>query len=83
MIMAIARLHNFVINEREASHDDAPTEISYCPTVPEDENGDPIILEPLSGDYPTWSQLCVEMAKRVQTLGLERPAANCIVNQGN
>jgi|Transcript_17619 hypothetical protein len=83
MIMAIARLHNFVINEREASHNDAPTEISYCPTVPEDENGDPILLEPLSGDYPTWSQLREEMTKRVQTLGLEQPAANRIVNQRN
>jgi hypothetical protein len=83
MIVAIARLHNFVINEREAHHDDAPSGISYLPTVPMDENGDPIILEPLSEEFPTWSQLREEMAKRVQNLGLERPSRNRIAVQSN
>ena len=57
MIQAIARLHNFVINERlrrnEASKMNEPadpsnTVPSYLPTIPRDEDGNIIDLHPLT-----------------------------------
>ena len=42
VICAIARLHNFVINERLDIVSEAPTKLVYWPSQPENANGDPI-----------------------------------------
>jgi hypothetical protein len=78
LILAIACLHNFVIDERLMSSRDAPTECSYLPTQPEDENGDPIVLDALSLQYPGWSEIREIMAKNVAKLHLTRPPGNRI-----
>jgi len=87
MAQAIARLHNYVIDERLAMDMDPAAEIreiasngpSYHPTVPEDENGDPILLDRLfQGTIQGQSLLREAMADRVQRLQLMRPASNRI-----
>ena len=77
-MMAIARLHNYVINERLGNDEgiDAPGQLSYLPTVPEDENGDPIWLDDEISQFPGWSELRESMVGRVEAHGLERPKNN-------
>jgi hypothetical protein len=79
LIVAIARLHNFVIDERLSGANDAPSELSYLPTQPDDENGDPVELDGLFTQFPAWSAVREEMADRVANLHLSRPAGNRIV----
>jgi DDE superfamily endonuclease len=83
MVQAIGRLHNFVIDERLLAKGelDKIDERSpgYMPSVPLDENGDPIDTEAVfAGVHQRGghSQLREQMAERVETLGLERPVSN-------
>jgi len=85
MAQAIARLHNFVINERLRFKgvDDSETNmqrrterggVSYHPTVPHDENGNPINLDDVwRGVVEGHSHLREEMADRVKAAQLRRP----------
>jgi DDE superfamily endonuclease len=83
LIQATGRLHNFVINERlkrkeageEARDDNSP---GYMPTIPHDENGEPIDTEAVFAGlaHKGTSQLREHMADRVASLGLERPVSN-------
>jgi hypothetical protein len=55
----------------------------YLPTVPHDENGDPVQLAALFNDqhilsYAGHSELREAMARRIKRLGLHRPASNRI-----
>jgi hypothetical protein len=76
-VHAIARLHNFVINERlgrlGGSTSEAPRTVSYLPSEPQDEDGNPILLDGLSHMFPGWSELREEMARDVEMKGLTRP----------
>jgi len=93
MAQAIARLHNFVVNERLAKREDPMNEIrvqaesgraTYHPTVPHDRNGDPIILNQLfNGTHEGHSHLREEMVRRVEMLRLSRPAENKIKKDSN
>ena len=85
LLQAIGRLHNFVINERlEANGITArPVEPSdgpapYLPSVPHDEAGNVIDLNAITNPslQRSYSELREVMARRVQRLQLERPAAN-------
>ena len=87
MTQAIARLHNFVINERlrknETSEMNEPvdptnTVPSYLPTIPRDEDGNMIDLHPLTSlaAEKNSSELREFMVKRVEMLGLARPEKN-------
>lgn len=84
MMQAIARLHNFVIDERllQNEQDQASSqEISspgYMPSVPHDENGDPIDTEAVFAGIAGRGQshLREKMAERVEALGLQRPVSN-------
>lgn len=91
LAQAVARLHNFVIDERLARNEDPVMEIrttagdndgeapSYFPTVPEDENGDPIALDRLfQGSIRGHSHIREAMVERVSLLQLQRPASNRI-----
>jgi len=90
MIQAIARLHNYVTTERLKANgglDDEDTlrrrGYSYLPSIPEDENGDPIRLDAIfNGSFAGHSELRQRMAQRVQSLQLTRPAANKLKKQG-
>ena len=86
LAQAIARLHNFVINERLANKEDPVEEVrqtveegrpSYHPTVPHDNDGNPVSLQTLfNGTIQGHSHLREAMVKRVRDLQLRRPAAN-------
>jgi len=86
LAQAIARLHNFVINERLANKEDPVEEVretveegrlSYHPTVPHDNDGNPVSLQTLfKGTIEGHSHLREAMVKRVRDLQLLRPAAN-------
>jgi len=86
LAQAIARLHNYVINERLAAKEDPTVEIrgnvetgraSYHPTVPNDAEGNPIPLKKLfEGTIDGHSHLRDAMVKRVVSMGYQRPAAN-------
>jgi hypothetical protein len=76
LVHAIARLQNFIINERLGESigiREAPSTLSYIPSEPQDEDGNPILVEALTEGYGSWSQLREEMATRVEVLGLTRP----------
>lgn len=83
---AIARLHNFVINERLLRTDgveEAPASTSngprYLPAVPHDDDGDAIDLNPLTSPVLRgYSELRERMLQRVKRLKLKRPAGNRI-----
>ena len=89
MAQVIARLHNYVIDERLAMEEDPMLEIRehsgedgpsyYHPTVPEDENDNPIALDRLfEGTIQGHSHFREAMADRVERLQLERPYSNRI-----
>ena len=96
LMQAVARLHNFVINERlrmqkEGVEDslngeeDTLTPTSYLPTTPHEENGDPVVLQPLFEAeevqaYDGFSGLREAMADRVARKKLTRPAGNKLRN---
>jgi hypothetical protein len=85
---AIARLHNFVINERmlHSDEDDALNDVirqgrGYVPSIPHEADGDPVNLEPLFNtdimpSYRGYSELREAMANRVRRLKLVRPVEN-------
>ena len=93
MAQAIARLHNFVIDERLAEGEDPVQEVrrvaeagqpSYHPTVPHDHSGNPIDLDQLlAGTIQGHSHLREEMVRRVQRLQLQRPIGNRINRRKN
>ena len=87
MMQALARLHNFCINERirlrqANNNSEAVNEgRGFIPSVPHDENGDPIQLDPLFNNdqvpnHRGYSELRECMALRVENKMLSRPAAN-------
>ena len=91
MMQGIARLHNFCINERLRLQGTLEEEMSgairegrgFIPTVPHDENGDPIELDPLFNNdnvqtFRGYSELRECMAVRVENKMLTRPVANKI-----
>jgi hypothetical protein len=70
----LAHLQNFVINERlRESVPETPRTISYLPSEPQDEDGNPILIDGLSNLFPGWSELREEMARNVEKMGLTRP----------
>jgi DDE superfamily endonuclease len=84
MVQAIARLHNYCINERvsrlqpsfEVSDNSIP---GYIPAVPHDIDGDPVCLEHDAAFISTvdgHSFLREWMATRVEKKHLERPGTN-------
>jgi len=88
-MQAIARLHNYVITERLMETGAAQEEVretrrgglSYLPSVPEDEDGNPIRLDALvTGTFEGHSELRLRMVERVQRLRLVRPEANRLNN---
>jgi DDE superfamily endonuclease len=84
---AIARLHNFVINERllrkqpEEVHSNGSGGPRYLPSQPHDENGDAICLDPVDVGCRGFSELRERMVVRVKALGLKRPASNKIIRK--
>jgi len=86
MAQCLARLHNFTVNERLAAKEDPVAEAraqvegdqATChPTVPHDKNGNPININRLfTGTHDGCSHLREDMVRRVESLGLERPAGN-------
>lgn len=78
LILAIAVLHNFVINERQETIDQAPKGLAYMPSIPHNSAGDPIVLNQLYTVYPGNSFIREAMANRVQSFGLVRPSGNRI-----
>lgn len=94
MAQAIARLHNFVINERirlSGEEDSSDPSLSqavregrgYLPSTPHEANGDPVVLDPAfdHGNIPRCtghSELREAMVRRVERKLLKRPAANRI-----
>jgi hypothetical protein len=92
LMQAIVRLHNFVINERIrlAELEEMSVAVAegraFLPSVPHDESGDPINLDPTfsSNDfdgYQGFSGLREAMADRVQGMQLTRPASNRLRNK--
>jgi DDE superfamily endonuclease len=83
LVQSIGRLHNFVIDERllsvssdENSSAEADEPTAYLPTVPHDENGNPIeLFHGLDPDRGV-SHLRESMADRVAALKLQRPVSN-------
>jgi DDE superfamily endonuclease len=93
MAQAIARLHNFVINER-VLHSEEEEILSatiqqgraYIPSVPHEEDGDPVELQGLFDmtAMPTFrghSELREAMADKVHRKGLKRPVENRLRRQ--
>jgi hypothetical protein len=78
LILAIAVLHNFVINENQATLDQAPKGLAYMPSIPSNQRGDPIVINELYKVYPGNSFIRESMAKRVRSFGLVRPSENII-----
>jgi hypothetical protein len=82
LAQAVARLHNYCINERLAatmSSFEVPDGSipSYIPSVPHDEDGDPVqLLHAFQGTNDGHSMLREYMATRVQQKQLQRPSAN-------
>ena len=82
LVQAIARLHNFCINERleeEQSPFEVPDSLvpAYIPTVPHNDEGDPVNLHAaFDGVLDGHSFLREHMATRVQRKQLERPSNN-------
>ena len=81
MAQAIARLHNFCINERlreGGSEEEFEASVNgYMPTVPHDEHGDPVELSELfKGTIEGHSHLRESMARTVKAWTMERPFAN-------
>ena len=82
LVQAIARLHNLCINERledELAAFEVPDESipTYIPTVPHNEDGDPVALDAaFEGVIEGHSFLREFMATRVQRKQLERPSNN-------
>ncbi|CAB9502366.1 unknown protein [Seminavis robusta] len=84
LAQAIARLHNFCINERleAAGTVDNDTVLStngtgYIPSVPHDADGDPVRLDNIfKGSFEGNSYLREFMAKRIKGLQLQRPSRN-------
>lgn len=82
MVQAIARLHNYVINERllriGSMEDEVCNNHSYMPSVPHDEDGEPINVEALFSGlvHRGYSELRERMGDRVKQLGLRRPVSN-------
>ena len=89
LIECVGRLHNFCINERllENGEEEVMKEVDaetagrlFLPSMPDDENGDPIDLEATFGatkrsghsDCREW------MVDRIEKRQLKRPAANRI-----
>ena len=75
-VHSIAGLQHFIINERLGDSIDireAPRALSYVPSEPQDEDGNPILVEALTEHYAGWSGLREEMATRVEQKGLTRP----------
>lgn len=85
LIQAVARLHNYCINERLA-HSQEPFGAGvnaphYVPSVPHGQNGDPVELEPaFIGTADGYSYLREFMVERVARLGLTRPG--CVEDNG-
>lgn len=79
LAQAIARLHNYCINERIDNGEQGFDVINeaipgYVPTVPHNVDGDPILLQALfGGTYEGYSHLREYMANRVERLQLCRP----------
>ena len=84
MVQAIARLHNFVINrrlkEQGAEEERSRTGPGYMPSVPHDENGDPVDTDKLFSGLASrgHSELRERMVDRVELLQLVRPVENRI-----
>jgi DDE superfamily endonuclease len=87
LAQAIARLHNYVINERLIRNGQAEEAIrtnngsggpKYLPTQPQDDNGDSIELNPIVAGTRGFSELRERMMARVKSLGLKRPESNRI-----
>ena len=85
LAQAIARLHNYCINERleqAAALEDppSPTEDTiphYIPSVPHTADGDPVTLNnAFEGTHDGYSHLREWMAVRVQKKQLQRPTSN-------
>jgi hypothetical protein len=90
LVQAVARIHNFVIDERLAMREEERLSESiaegrgYLPSIPHDENGDPISLEAMFSHedvltYEGHSELREAMAARVAKMRMIRPAKNKIV----
>jgi DDE superfamily endonuclease len=83
---AIARVHNFVINERllrkqpEEFHRNGSGP-KYLPSQPHDENGDTINLDLVDVGCRGYSELRERMVERVKQLGLKRPLSNKITRK--
>ena len=81
LVQGIGRLHNFVITERLLRLGITEKEITgpgYMPSVPHDENGDPIDIEAVFSSiaHRGYSELRERMADRVERKGLQRPVSN-------
>ena len=82
LVQAIARLHNLCINERleeELTAFEVPDDLvpSYIPTLPHNEDGDPVALDAaFDGVIEGDSFLREYMATRVQKKQLQRPSNN-------
>ena len=87
LVQAVGRLHNFVIDERllrtgvveqESSIQEEGAGPGYLPSIPHDENGNPIDIEAVFAGLSQrgYSELRERMVDRVEALGLERPLLN-------
>jgi DDE superfamily endonuclease len=82
LAQAVARLHNYCINERLAatmSSFEVPDRSipSYIPSVPHNEDGDPVqLVHAFQGTNDGHSMLREYMATRVEQKKLQRPSAN-------
>lgn len=96
MAQAIARLHNYVINERLKKNNktdpvlpqEAPVaetgRISYLPSAPLDENGDPVDIDPMftmPSEFGGHSIIRMRMVDRVKKKQLKRPPKNKIIRK--
>jgi hypothetical protein len=87
LLIAVARLHNFCVNERllEAKENDSvaievePRQAAtlYLPSIPLDEHGNPIEIGAFTNEcLHGHSELREVMAKRVCQFDLKRPASS-------
>ncbi|CAB9512485.1 expressed unknown protein [Seminavis robusta] len=82
LAQAIARLHNFCINERLETAGPTTEPVTnvngtgYIPSVPHDVNGDPVRLDNVYSSCEGMSYLREFMANRVKRLQLKRPSRN-------